>query len=406
MNKHIHIKKFFLTTFTLIFASLWLLSACSRGSSTDVSRESGSNDGETIKIGAIFPLTGGSAYQGKSFKQAIQLAEEEINSNGGINGKKLEIIFEDDKGVPAEGVNAAQKLITQDNVSAIIGNFNSSVTLAVRAVTEREKVVQITPGSTADNITEPGHPYMFRNLMPNSFQAPELAKFAIKKLGLKNVAIIAENTDYGRTGAQQYEQVAKKLGGKILAIEYYNQGDKDFYAQLTKLKNMNPDAIFISGLITEGAQILQQARDLGIKTQWLGMGGFTNDNFPKLAKGAAEGMIHVSYFEPGFYDYFPNSKLFVENYNKKYGSNPDMYAANGYEAVYILAEAIKKAGGGDREKIREAMTKIKDLPGVCGPTTFDKNGQAKKGLLFVKIENGKRVPIGAAGIPGVNEQQK
>ncbi|MHB1405564.1 MAG: ABC transporter substrate-binding protein [Desulfitobacteriaceae bacterium] len=347
-----------------------------------------------VTVGAIFPLTGGSAYQGKSFRQGIEIAQEEINAKGLLNGKQLEILFEDDKGVPAEGVNAAQKLITQNKVSAILGDFNSSVTLAVRAVTEREKVVQITPGSTADNITEPGHPYMFRNLMPNNFQGPELAKYATNTLNLKNVAILAENTDYGRTGAEQYKKKAEELGAKIVAVEYYNQGDKDFYPQLTKLKNLNAQAIFISGLITEGAQILKQSRDLGIKTQWLGLGGFTNDAFPKLAEGAAEGMIHVSYFEPD-YKYFPDAKEFVGNYNKKYSSNPDMYAANAYEAVYILAEAINKAGGGEREKIREAMTQIKDLPGICGPTTFDKNGQAGKGLVFVKITDGKRVPIGS-----------
>jgi branched-chain amino acid transport system substrate-binding protein len=374
-----------------------VLSGCSgakeSGGSSDATG-AGNAKPASVKVGALFPLTGGSAYQGKSFKQAIELAQEEINAAGGIDGMKLEVVFEDDKGIPADAVNAAQKLITQDKVSAILGDFNSNATLAVRAVTEREKVVQLTPGSTADSITEPGHPYMFRNLMPNSFQAPEMAKFATKKMNLKNVAIIAENTDYGRSGAENYQKAAEEAGGTILAVEYYNQGDKDFYAQLTKLKNLGADGIFISGLITEGAQILKQGRDLGISAQWIGMGGFTNDTFAELAEGAAEGMVHVSYFEPGAYEYFPDSKSFVENYNKKYGVNPDMYAANGYESVYILAEAIKQAGGGDREKIREAMVKIKDLPGVCGPTTFDEVGQAKKSILFVKIENGKRVAIG------------
>lgn len=382
-------KKFLGTTLVLsLLTGLFLTGCGSQGTQSNGRAEA------NVKVGAIFPLTGGSAYQGKSFKQGIELAQEEINSKGLLNGKKLDILFEDDKGIPAEGVNAAQKLITQNKVAAILGDFNSSVTLAVRAVTEREKVVQITPGSTADNITEPGHPYMFRNLMPNNYQAPELAKYATNKLALKNIAILAENTDYGRTGAEQYQKKAEELGAKILTVEYYNQGDKDFYPQLTKLKNLNAQAIFVSGLITEGAQILKQARDLGIKTQWLGLGGFTNDSFSKLAEGAAEGMIHVSYFEPD-YKYFPDSKEFVDNYNKKYGSNPDMYAANAYEAAYILAEAIKKAGGGDREKIREAMTQIKDLPGICGPTTFDKNGQAAKGLVFVKITDGKRVPVGS-----------
>ncbi|WP_366922296.1 ABC transporter substrate-binding protein [Metallumcola ferriviriculae] len=393
-------KKKFVILLSVIFLVGVFLTGCGsqagEGTGQETGQETGSNEtADTITIGGIFPLTSGSAYQGQSFKRGISMAIDEVNGDGGVNGAELKIIFEDDKSIPTEGVNAAEKLITQDNVSAILANFNSSVTLAVRAVTEREKVVQLTPGSTADSITEPGHPYMFRNLMPNSFQGPQLAKFVTKKLNLKNVAIIAENTDYGRSGAEQYKETAEGLGANIMAVEYYNHGDKDFYAQLTKFKNLNPDAVFIAGLITEGAQILKQARDLGLETQWLGLGGFTNDKFAELAEGAAEGMIHVSYFEPGAYEYFPESKEFVENYNEKYGMNPDMYAANGYEAAKILAEAIRMAGSGEREKIREAMTQIKDLPGICGPTTFDENGQASKGLLFVRIEDGKRVPIGS-----------
>ncbi|WCK56362.1 ABC transporter substrate-binding protein [Aneurinibacillus sp. Ricciae_BoGa-3] len=391
LNKNL--SKVFLAS--TLLASTLLFGCSAQSTSKSAASEGGTSNDGFIKIGAAFPLTGGSAYTGKSLQQAVQLAEEEINAKGGINGSKLKFLFEDDKGVPAEGVNAAQKLITQDKVSAIIGDYNSSVTLAVRSVTERAKVVQLTPGSTADAITEPGHPYMFRNIMPNTFQGPEMAMYATKKLNLKNIAILAENTDYGRSGADAFKKSIEGLGGKIATVEFYNQGDKDFYAQLTKMKDLHPDGIFMVGVTTEGAQILKQARDLGIKTQWLGLAGFTNDSFPKLAEGAAEGMIHISYFEPNAYKYFPDSKQFVESYSKKFGEMPDMYAGNGYEAAYILAEAIKKAGSGDRQKIDDAMKQIKDLPGICGPTTFDQNGQAKKGLVFVKIENGKRVPIGS-----------
>lgn len=383
-KKRIKFSLALLFTFVLV-----IMTACQNSTTSGKSEKDG-----PIKIGAVFPLTGGSAYQGKSFKQSIDLAAKEINAKGGVLGRKIEVLYEDDKSVPAEGVNAAQKLITQDKVSSILGAFNSSVSLAVRGVTEQNKVVQITPGSTADDITSPGHSYMFRNLMPNNAQGPAIAKYATEELGVKKVAILAENTDYGHSGVDSYQKTAEKLGAKVVAVEYYNLGDKDFVAQLTKIKNLHPDGVFIAGLITEGAQILKQADNLGIKAQWLGLGGFTNDQFYKLSEGAAEGMVHVSYFEPGAYDYFPDSKDFVENYKKEYSVNPDMYAASGYEAMYILAEAIKKAGSDDREAIKEAMKKIKDLPGVTGPTTFDQNGQAKKKILFVKIENGKRVPIG------------
>lgn len=384
----------------LLTALMVLTTACGGGQET--SQNSGNdnlNGGNKeeegpIKIGAIFPLTGGSAYQGQSFQRAIQLAAEQINENGGLLGRELEIIFEDDKGTPSEGGNAAQKLITSNNVSALLANFNSSVTLAVRGVSEKNKLVQLTPGSTADDITEPGHEYMFRNLMPNSAQGPAMASYATKELRIESLAIIAENTDYGRSGAENFQEKIEESGGEVLSVEYYNHGDKDFYAQLTKMQNLDIDGIFIAGLITEGAQILKQARDLGIETQWLGLGGFTNDSFYELSEGAAEGMIHVSYFEPGAYDYFPDSKEFVESYKEKYDINPDMYAANGYEAMNILAEAVRIAGSDDREAIKDAMNQIKDLPGVAGPTTFDENGQAEKPIIFVEIKDGKRVPIG------------
>ena len=383
-KKNIRIFLALLLTFVMA-----MMTACGNSSTSGKGEEKG-----TIKVGAVFPLTGGSAYQGKSFKQAIELATKEINAKGGVLDRDIEVLFEDDKGVPADGVNAAQKLITQDKVSSILGAFNSSVTLAVRGVTEQNKVVQLTPGSTADDITSPNHPYMFRNLMPNNAQGPAMAKYATEELGIKKVAILAENTDYGHSGVETYQKTAEKLGAKVSAIEYYNLGDKDFVAQLTKIKNLKPDGVFIAGLLTEGAQILKQANNLGIKTQWLGLGGFTNDQFYKLSEGAAEGMVHVSYFEPGAYNYFPDSKEFVENYKKEYGVNPDMYAGNGYEAMYILAEAIKQAGSDDREAIKNAMSKMKDLPGITGPTTFDENGQAEKKMLFVKIQDGVRVPIG------------
>lgn len=349
---------------------------------------------KSVKIGAIFPLTGGSAYEGQSFKNAIELARDEINANGGVNGVKLDIIFQDDKSKPAEGVSAAQKLITQDKVVALLGAFNSSVTLAIEDVSKREKVVQITPGSTADAVTEQGNPYMYRNILPNKVQGKAIADYAVTNLGLHKFAILAENTDYGRSGATVFENEVKAKGGSVIVKEYYNQGDTDFYVQLTKLKNSGAEGTFIAGLITEGAQIVKQARDLGVKTQFLGMGGFTNNKFHELAGGAEEGMIHSSYFEPDAYQYFPDSKSFVEAYKKKYGVDPDMYAAGGYEAVYILAEAMK-TGGFDREGIQKGMKQIKDLPGVQGPTTFDDKGQASKHLLFVKWSGGKRVVIGS-----------
>jgi branched-chain amino acid transport system substrate-binding protein len=349
-----------------------------------------------IKIGAVLPLTGVTAYYGTTIKQGIDLVLDEIAAQGGINGKKIEVIYEDDKGTPAEAVNATQKLITQDHVSAIIGAHSSSNTLAMRDVTEREKVVHMTPASGADSITEPGHPYMFRYTLYNGQQGPALARYVTGKLNLKDVAIIAENSDFGRTGAEAFKKTMENEGlGNVLSLEFYKQGDKDFYPQLTKIKNMNPSAILISGNITEGAQLIKQIRDLGMNTQLFGFASLANDKFIELAGKSAEGIISIGTFEPGDYNYFPNSKKMVETYKQKYGKNPDMQVANGYGSMQIFAEAIRLAGGGDREKIREGMKQLKEFQGVTGPVTFNENNQSYQMLIFEKLENGKYVVIGS-----------
>ncbi|RXT02381.1 penicillin-binding protein activator [Ammoniphilus sp. CFH 90114] len=375
-----------------------VVSGCGGTNTTEVGageQSTGENGSKVVKIGAVLPLTGVTAYYGTQIKQGIDLVLEELETQGGMEGLKIEVIYEDDKGIPAEAVNSTQKLITQDKVTAIIGPHSSSNTLAMRDITEREKVVQMTPAAGADNVTEPGHPYMFRYTLYNGQQAPVLAKFATEELQLKNIAVIAENTDFGRTAAEIFEKEVKDIGtSQVVSMEYYKPGDKDFYPQLTKMKNLSPDGVLISGTITEAAQIVKQIRDLGIEAKIMGTAALANDKFVELAGTAAEGVIHIGTFEPEAYDYFPDSKNMVERYKAKYGINPDMQVANGYGAMQIFAEAAKNSGGGDREKFREAMVALKEFPVVTGPVTFNENGQANQKLVIEKIENGKRVIIG------------
>lgn len=385
--------------FSILSLSLAVLVSGCGGTDTSQSVQNAesneSNGSKVVKIGAVLPLTGVTAYYGTQIKQGIDLVLEEIESQGGMDGIKVEVIYEDDKGNPAEAVNSTQKLITQDQVTAIIGPHSSSNTLAMRDITEREKVVQMTPAAGADNITEAGHPYMFRYTLYNGQQAPVLAAFAIKELQLKNIAVIAENTDFGRTAAEVFEKEVNGTGtSKVAAMEYYKPGDKDFYPQLTKIKNLSPDGVLISGTVTEAAQIVKQIQDLGINTKIMGTAALANDKFIELAGSASEGVIHIGTFEPEAYDYFPESKKMVDVYRSKYNINPDMQVANGYGAMQIFAEAIRISGGEDREKFREAMMKLKDFPVVTGPVTFNENGQADQKLIIEKIENGKRVIIG------------
>jgi len=356
---------------------------------------------KTINIGSVGPLSGTGAKNGIAMKQGAELAVEEINEMGGINGYKINLICEDDKAVPAEAVNAVQKLIDRDKVLAIVGAFNSSCTIACMEVSRKAHVPQITPISIAEVITESGNEYMFRNVNTTPLAFRGFGEFVIDNLGIKNMAMIYENTDYGKSMADFWHLLLEEeKGGKIVAEAATNPGQSDFYAEVTKIIHAEPEAFFIGNYITEAVQILKQAKELGYKGRILGAGQFTSDEFLELAGKDAEGEIHLSFFEP--VGTTPLAKKFIEKYEDKYGIAPDMHAAPAYDAVYIIVEAIKKIGTDFddlkawREALRNAMAETKELEGVTGPTTFDEKGQAKKITYIVQTQDGKRVVIAPA----------
>lgn len=347
-----------------------------------------------IKIGMIGPLTGPVAQYGGSMKQAIELAVEEINNRGGIVGAQVKLIIEDDASVPAQSVAAAEKLVTQDEVLLVIAAYNSSCVLANMEVTRREKVPQINPIAVATNITESGNEFIFRNCATNPMQVNQLANYVFENMDLNKFAIIHENTDYGKGIAEAFIEAAQKAGKEILTVETYNPGDTDFYAQLTKIKNVKPDGMVIGGNLTEGAQITKQSKELGLDIQKFGMGGLSSPEFDKLADGSNDGMIVTSYFELNTPN--PLAKEFINNYNAKWGKYPDMFAAATYEAMYIAKAAIENAEYIDdlaqyRINVRNALRDLIELPGVQGPTTFDEKGQADKKVYVVQWKNHDKI---------------
>jgi len=354
---------------------------------------------DVVRIGLHGPFTGPVAYSGELMKKGFLLAVDEINKAGGINvgGKMIKIkeFVEDDRATPAEGVAVTEKLITRDQVHAVVGPFNSSVGLAVAELSDRYKVVRVVPIAVADPITK-GHPWVFRNCPNQTMQTVQNAEWAMKQGKWKKFALLLENTDYGRGGGETWSKLVKGKGGEILATEYFNLGDSDFTTQLTKIKAKDPEGIFLVGLITEGAQILRQARQLGMKQQFFGLGGFASDKFIQLAGGAAEGLINNSYWEPN--PKIPKSIAFKENFEKFSKMEAEMFSAATYDAVYILKEAFQKAGvlGTDpesKEALRKAMHKV-DYVGVQGRTTFDNEGQAALFVYIVTVKDGKRRIIG------------
>lgn len=372
--------------------SLGLLAGCTpKGAGQSAGSTSESEEGN-IKIGLVAQLSGGGALYGEQMEKGAQLAVDEINEAGGVLGRNLELIVQDDQGNPSESVKVTQRLVTEDRVDSWMGTLASTLTITDLTITAKENVPSIVPIAVADTITEAGYPNVFRNVSNNSNQVKSLVKYILENQPHKKVAIIAENSDYGRGLAESFEADFTKGGGKITSTEFYNVGQKEFNDQLTKIKSKKPDAIIISGLVAEGALIVNQAKDLGMDTQFYSYGGFMGSAPMDLAGEAADGLIHTEYFTPVKGD--KKIDAFVESYKEKYGEIPDSYySAALYDAVHIYAEGVKNAGTSDKEKVNEALHKLENFKGVMGEITFDEHGQADAKVWIGQIQKGKQVVI-------------
>ncbi|MCK4655014.1 MAG: penicillin-binding protein activator [Candidatus Cloacimonetes bacterium] len=344
---------------------------------------------KVIKIGAILPLTGGAAKYGESAKRAIDLAVEEINSTGGIKGSKIKVIYEDDQALPDKGVSAIQKLITVDKVPVVIGAMPSSVTLAMAPIAEKNKVVLFSPASSNPKITEAGD-YIFRNDVSDIFEGGKMADEAWRRLKFRKIAVLYINNDYGAGIKDAFVYSFTILGGEIVVTENFEQGTTDFRTQLTKIKQDDPEAVYIVGY-KEQIQILKQFRELGLKSQILATIMLEDPEIIQKVGDSAEGAIYT------YRAYDPNSeqkeiKEFVENFKVKYGIEPDNWAAQCYDALNIIALAIKDSGY-NSDSIKKALYGIKNFPGVSGLTTFDENGDVIKPIKLKTVKNGKFVII-------------
>lgn len=376
----------------VIAITLLLLSGCGQTQSGGSSSPSSSSDSseqakgdDVIKIGTLGPLTGNTATYGISTKNGVEVAVDEINNAGGIDGKQIKLFSEDTRGDQTEAANAATKLIEQDKVIAIVGGVLSSETMTAGPIGNDAKVVMISSSSTASGIPDIGD-YIFRNCLSDDVQATQLAEYAAKDLGLKKFAIMYTNNDYGLSLKNAFEAKAKEVA-EVVDIETYNDGESDFRAQLTKIKGFNPDSLYIAGYYTEAAKIAQQAQEQDLKVQILGADGFYSPKLVELGGGSVEGAI----FTAGFFADDPTESVqnFVKAYKEKYNSEPDMFAAQAYDAAKILLSAVKNAKGAGGEALQAEMAKTKDFPGITGNTSFAENGDAVKDIIILKVENGK-----------------
>jgi branched-chain amino acid transport system substrate-binding protein len=341
---------------------------------------------DEIVIGEYASLTGGSASFGQSSHKGTALAIDEINAAGGVLGKKLKLITEDDQSQAGQPATIARKLISQDKAVAILGEVASSKSLEAAPICQQNKIPMISPASTNPKVTEVGD-YIFRVCFIDPFQGTVMSKFAQSK-SWKNVAVLTDvKQDYSVGLAEFFIKDFKESGGQIVKEQKYSTGDKDFKPQLTSIKAAKPDAIFVPGYYAEVSLIAKQARLLGIKAPLLGGDGWVGDSLLKVAGNALDGSFFSCHFSSA--DKSPVVQGFVEKFKAKYnGETPDDMAALGYDSAMILADAIKRAGSTEPEKLRDAIAATKEHQGITGKITLDEHRNANKPAVILTIGNG------------------
>lgn len=338
-----------------------------------------------INIGVILPLTGKNAVDGDAAKQAINLAIEGRRIDLKQKGLTIKTIYEDDKMEPKEGVNAGRKLIGVDKVAAIIGPFGSSVVLAVAPVAEQNKVVLISGSATNPKIRDAGE-YIFRNVPPDDYQGKALSIFAYDVLKINKGAILYINNDYGLGLKSVIERDFPQLGGELVYNEAFSAGETDFRTYLQKLKRANPQCVFLPSHHTEGALILRQARELGIKVPFLGGDGIFRPELIELARDAANNTYASSMsWRPNSPD--PLAKNFVDKFKIKYGKEPNVFSAYYFDATNVILEAILN-GAKTSDEIKLHLYQY-EFDGVTGKTKFDSYGEVEKPVDIFKVENKK-----------------
>ena len=340
---------------------------------------------EEIVIGEYASLTGGSASFGQSSHKGTALAVEEMNAAGGILGKKLKLITDDDQSQAGQPATIARKLISQDKVVAVLGEVASSKSLEAAPICQQSKIPMISPASTNPKVTEVGD-YIFRVCFIDPFQGTVMSKFAQSK-GWKNVAVLTDvKQDYSVGLAEFFIKDFKASGGQIVKEQKYSTGDKDFKPQLTSIKAANPDAIFVPGYYGEVSLIAKQAKLLGIKAPLLGGDGWVGDSLLKVAGNSLDGSFFSCHYASD--DKSPKVQEFVKAFKAKYGEVPDDMAALGYDSAMILGEAIKRAGTTEPQKLRDAIAATKDHDGITGKITLDSKRNASKPAVILTIGNG------------------
>ncbi|HEY8477126.1 MAG TPA: ABC transporter substrate-binding protein [Chloroflexota bacterium] len=343
-----------------------------------------SGAGERAYYGVSGPFTGNNAEYGRIWKNAMEMAREEINTAGGVRGRPVELIYEDTQSDPKQSVAVAQKFVNDPRILAELGDFASPASMAASPIYQRAKMVQFGFTNSHPDFTKGGE-FMFSIVLTQEQDAAFLAQTAVERLG-KRQAVLYRNTDWGKVTHQIYVDKVKALGGEVVAVENYLETEKDFKPVLVKVRDANPEVVALISYYTDGALIMQQAQAVGLQAKVIANGACYSPQFLKLGGEAVEGVVMTTVFFPE--DPRPDVQRFVQAYRERYNETPDQFAALAYDAVKIITWATEK-GGFDRVAIQQAMATGTDIPSVIyGPFRFGPDR---------RVENAKAVPIQVKG---------
>jgi branched-chain amino acid transport system substrate-binding protein len=344
---------------------------------------------EPVKIGFFMSVTGRDASFGEVSLRGARLAVEELNAAGGVLGRPVELVVEDNRSLAGESATAAKKLIARDRVAVLIGECSSGRTLEAAPVAQAAGVPLITPASTSPKVTQVGD-CIFRVCFIDPFQGDVIAAFARRRLGLRRAALLIEaGAPYSVGLGEYFAKTFTALGGEVVATQKYNGSDTDFRAQLTAIRAAKPDAIFLPGYYVAAGLVAQQARQLGLEATLLGGDGFEAPQLLEIGGRALEGVYYSTHFAIENTDQV--SRAFVSAYTRRHGSGPNGLAALTYDAVKLAADAIARAGTTEPAQVRAALAATKDFPGVTGRTTINAQRDADKDAAIITVKNGQLV---------------
>jgi branched-chain amino acid transport system substrate-binding protein len=368
------------------FAAVVVLTGCEK-KSTEAAKPAGAvkqpqagveakpEGGDTLLLGEVGSLTGSEAAFGISTRNGIELALEEANASGGVKGKKLAVRVYDDQSKPEEAAAAATRLITQDKV----------VAMAPKA--QEAKIPMVSPSSTNPKVTEVGD-YIFRVCFIDPFQGFVMARYAHDNLKFNRVAILTDKKSaYSEGLTQVFQKKFTEMGGTIIGVEAYSKGDTDFRAQLTNVKKLKPEGVYVPGYYQDVALIAEQAKELGLKMTMMGGDGWDSEKLFELGGTAVEGSYVSNHYSAD--DPSPRVQDFIKRYKAKFNAVPDSLAALGYDSARVVVDALKRAPDSSGPALRAAIAETKEFPGVAGTITLDDKRNPVKPAVVLKVEGGK-----------------